>query len=211
MAAIRQGERRKTLKALGLKIGKEDDVDKAIEELSGKIVSRKQENKLLREGLTELNGEKVTLTSRATAAEEAVTSLLETEIAILPADKRDAVKAALQGSPAAQLKQLAALKALGMQFSAQPPVPPPATPPAAIPPATPPVASAPVATPPVAPIAAPVTSAPPTPGPVATPPTPADLKAQFKQLRTSNNKTDRMQAAIMAIQNGHLLLPDDIA
>jgi hypothetical protein len=213
IAAIKKDERRKVLKSLGLKVGKDDDVDAAINAFSSKILSRKDENKLLRDAVGELSTEKATLTGRATSLDEAVTSLLATEISLIPDANRAAVQAALTGDSASQLKQLAALKALGVKFSAPAPVPPVApvvAPVAPVEPATPPAVPTVPGTPP-APIAAPVTSSPPAPGPVPTSPDPADIKAQFKQLRSSNNKTGRMLAAVMAIQNGHLLLPDDIA
>lgn len=210
---IKAEARRKAFADFGLKIGKDEDVDKAVADYKTKLVGRKEENKLLREALKQFQGDRAELDgkvtaadARATASESAIKSLLDVEIALLPADKRDTVKAALAGDAASQLKQLAALKALGMQFGTPATViPPPIAPPA---PGAPPVVAAPPVVPP--PIAPPATSAPPQPGPLPTPPNPTDVKAQFTQLKNSKSKTDRVRAAVLALNHSELLLPDDV-
>lgn len=168
--------RRKTLEKLGYDLKKNEDVDAFLEKQKGETRTAKSENKILRKAMGEFQATAETTSAAIKAKDdaiktqnEAIQALVNVEIAGLPADKRDAVKASLTGDGAAQLKQLAALKALAGIAPASAPAP-------VVTPVTPP------------PVAAPATSTPSgaAPTPPATPTTPEDFAAVYRSLKDTN-------------------------
>jgi hypothetical protein len=181
---------RKALELFGISVGKNDDVAKIADEYRQKQEKRKEERKTLKGQAEE-----------AAAYKSLVAAHVSIQMADLTDEQRAVVKANAGEDPGKQLAQISTLRSIGFikakPTDVPPPVPPPATPPPA--PGAPPVPAPPPPAP--APIPAPANSAPPQPGPVPVSANPTDMLAQYRQLRESTNKTERMQAQMIALQH----------
>ena len=175
-------DRRATLKKLGIKVGKEENVDAVIAEAVKKRDLTKQERKDLRARNAELEGQ---IASSGTAnaalgvyAEAALSELTETQ--------RESVKKIAGADPQKLLETISLLKMTG-QVAA--PAAAALPPPAAAPPAnTAPPAGAPA----------------PAPGTALTG---EQIRAQYQALKTSKDPHDQLRAQFFAADNLRDLLP----